>query len=96
MKVVGIKKLKNQLSQYVRLASRGETIFVTDRDEVVAELSPPRPGASRRVDDAVTARLIEEGWLTPAAERSDVPPASKPSMPTEELLRGLEKDRGDR
>lgn len=42
MKVVGIKQLKARLSEYVRLAKGGETVLVTERDEVVAELRPAR------------------------------------------------------
>jgi antitoxin (DNA-binding transcriptional repressor) of toxin-antitoxin stability system len=42
MKVVGIKQLKARLSEYIRLAKAGETVLVTERDEVVAELRPSR------------------------------------------------------
>lgn len=42
MKVVGVKRLKARLSEYVRLVKAGETILVTDRDEVVAEIRPAR------------------------------------------------------
>lgn len=42
MKVVGIKQLKAKLSEYVRLVKGGETVLVTERDEVVAELHPAR------------------------------------------------------
>ena len=45
MRAVGLKILKNKLSEYVRLAQGGETILVTDRDRVVAELVPPVRGA---------------------------------------------------
>lgn len=38
MKVVGIRELKDKLSAYVRLAKDGESVLVTDRGEVVAEL----------------------------------------------------------
>ena len=40
MKVVGIKQLKARLSEYIRLAKAGETVLVTERDEVVAEIRP--------------------------------------------------------
>jgi antitoxin (DNA-binding transcriptional repressor) of toxin-antitoxin stability system len=36
--------LKNRLSEYVRLFAVDETIVVTDRNPVVAEIVPPRPG----------------------------------------------------
>lgn len=39
---VGIKRLKARLSEYVRLAKQGETVLVTERDTVVAELRPAR------------------------------------------------------
>jgi antitoxin (DNA-binding transcriptional repressor) of toxin-antitoxin stability system len=42
MRSVGLKVLKNKLSEYVRLAGRGETVLVTDRDRVAAETVPPR------------------------------------------------------
>jgi prevent-host-death family protein len=38
---VGIRDLKNHLSEYVRLVRAGEVVMVTDRGEVVAELCPP-------------------------------------------------------
>jgi antitoxin (DNA-binding transcriptional repressor) of toxin-antitoxin stability system len=40
MRSVGLKTLKNKLSEYVRLAARGETVLV-DRDRVIAEIGPP-------------------------------------------------------
>jgi prevent-host-death family protein len=68
MKAVGIKQLKARLSEYVRLARRGETILVTDRDEVVAELCPAR--RQRVVGDEVEevlATLAETGEITRAS-----------------------------
>ena len=43
MREVGIRELKNRLSEYVRLVREGETVMVTDRGQVVAELRPPEP-----------------------------------------------------
>ena len=42
MKQVGLRELKNRLSEYVRLVRAGEHIQITDRGQVVAELIPPR------------------------------------------------------
>src|SRR5262245_15279073 len=42
MSAVGLRELKNRLSRYVQRAKSGETVLITDRGEVVAELSPPR------------------------------------------------------
>jgi len=41
MKAVGIRELKNSLSEYLRMVRRGEEILVTDRGTVVAEIRPP-------------------------------------------------------
>lgn len=38
MRAVGIRELKNKLSEYVRLVEAGESVLVTDRGMVVAEL----------------------------------------------------------
>jgi antitoxin (DNA-binding transcriptional repressor) of toxin-antitoxin stability system len=37
-----LKQIKAWLFEYVRLAKTGETVLVTERDEVVAELRPAR------------------------------------------------------
>jgi antitoxin (DNA-binding transcriptional repressor) of toxin-antitoxin stability system len=42
MKAVGVKQLKARLSEYLRLVKTGETVLITDREEVVAELRPAR------------------------------------------------------
>ena len=67
MRSVGLKVLKNKLSEYVRLVANGETVLVTDRDRVVAELVPPRPGRSPLLADAQLASAVREGWLVPPA-----------------------------
>ena len=56
MRAVGIKTLNNRLSKYVRLAASGETILVTDRDRVVAELGPLRESRSPILADALSCR----------------------------------------
>jgi len=68
MKSVGIKQLKSRLSEYLRLVRSGEIVFVTDRDEVVAELRPTR----RRLN---TGDSLDE-LLESLAERGDITRAS--------------------
>jgi antitoxin (DNA-binding transcriptional repressor) of toxin-antitoxin stability system len=96
MRAVGLKVLKNKLSEYVRLVQGGETILVTDRDRVVAELVPPRAGRSPAVADAVLAELVRKGWLTPAACPLTGPPARAPVIAFEELMREFDEARADR
>jgi antitoxin (DNA-binding transcriptional repressor) of toxin-antitoxin stability system len=70
MKAVGIKELKSRLSEYVRLARGGETILVSDRHEVVAELGPPRHQQPEPDSlEAVLDRLAERNLLVRAGER---------------------------
>ena len=81
MKSVGIKQLKSRLSEYLRVVRSGETVLVTDRDEVVAELRPPRrqPG---------TADSLEE-LLDSLAERGEVTRASLPKRRWKWRAKGL-------
>ena len=70
MKSVGVKQLKSRLSEYLRLVRGGETVLVTDRDEVVAEIRPAR----RRLDsmgslEEVLELLAERGEITRASLR---------------------------
>lgn len=96
MRAVGLKVLKNKLSEYVRLAQMGETILVTDRDRVVAEIVPPGAGRSPAVADAVLAELVRKGWVTPAARPLTGPPRRAPLIAFEELMRELDEARADR
>lgn len=97
MRTVGLKVLKNKLSEYVRLASQGERVLIADRDRVVAELVPPEPGRAERVSDAVLAGLVREGLVTPALTpgrplRVEHPRGARLA----EVLAELDADRGDR
>ena len=96
MRAVGIKVLKNRLSEYVRLAAAGEHVLVTDRDRVVAQLGPPPPQRAETVSDALLAQAVREGLITPAAI-SGPPPAPPPGvMSLDELLADLDQSREDR
>jgi antitoxin (DNA-binding transcriptional repressor) of toxin-antitoxin stability system len=96
MRAVGLKVLKNRLSEYVRLAAGGETILVTDRDRIVAELVPPRDGRSPLLADAHLAEAVRRGWITPPALPASGPPPRKPVARLRDLLRDLGRDREDR
>ena len=83
------------------MARAGEVILVSDRDEVVAELGPPRYQASPADSlDAILDRLAERGSLT----RSSLPIADLPPLPqglglspdvVRRLLDELREDRFD-
>ena len=65
MKAVGVKELKARLSEYLRAVKAGETLLITERSDVVAELRPvrSRPAAPGSIDDALDA-LAEAGEVS--------------------------------
>ena len=95
MRSVDLKVLKNKLSEYVRLAEAGETVLVTDRDRVVAELRPPAVDHRDWLSDPVIARMVREGSMTlPTA--SGPPPRPKPVMTSAARDEAIARDREDR
>jgi antitoxin (DNA-binding transcriptional repressor) of toxin-antitoxin stability system len=96
MRCIGVKALKNKLSEYLRLIAAGESVLVTDRDRVIAEMIPPREGRSPQSSDAVLADAVRKGWITPAILS---PGSSPPRLPVDRIsniLRDLEEDRAGR
>ncbi len=64
MRAVGVKKLKAKLSEYLRAVKAGETLLVTDRDEVVAEIRPVSGRLPPRDDvEDVLSGLAQAGEL---------------------------------
>ena len=96
MRSVGLKVLKNRLSEFVRLAASGETVLVTDRNRVVAEIVAPRPGRNLLSEDEFMASGLREGWLTPANIPPGDPPPRRPVMTLEEILKDLDEARAER
>ncbi len=96
VRAVGLKVLKNKLSEYVRLAAGGDTILVTDREQVVAELGPPRSTRGETVSDSMLAQLVREGVLTPALDRHAQIPEPSGLATLDEILAELDQTRADR
>lgn len=99
MKTVGIKELKNKLSEYVQIAKSGEIVMITYRGEVVAELRAARHSDDPLMDDPWFAEQVRLGLITPAK----VPPGTPlnlernyPRIPLEEILRDLDEMGEDR
>jgi len=66
MKSVGVKQLKARLSEYLRAVKAGEVVLVTDRDEVVAELRPPRQPPPILESEDTLQSLADAGEVTRA------------------------------
>ncbi len=95
MRTVGLKLLKDRLSEYIRLVSSGETVLVTDRDRVVAELRPPQ-GRGPLTSDAVLAEAMRRGWLSAPMMVREGPPGRAPVGTLAEVLGDLDASREDR
>lgn len=96
MRAVDLKTLRNRLSEYVCIAASGETILVTDRERVVAELVPPREGRNVVAQDAMLAEAVRRSWLTPALGSPGGPVARHPVTTLDGLLAEMAGDRADR
>jgi prevent-host-death family protein len=87
---VGVRELRQNLSQYLRRVSAGEHFEVTERNLPVAILAP-LPGSS-----SVLARLVSSGRIIPA--RLDLaelgPPPDRPR--TTSISEALAEQRRER
>ena len=96
MRAVGLKVLNSKLSEYVRLAASGETVLVTDRDQVLAELGPPQEPRSPTLADAFLAEAVRSGVVTPPRLAASGSPPPEPVAPLDDILADLDENRRDR
>lgn len=92
---VGIRELKNRLSEYIRLVRTGETVLVTDRGVVVAELRPPAIPMDEDPYPLLTIASREGRVRVGAPNRSDLYPEMGQVLPEGTALRWLDESRGD-
>lgn len=62
MQEVGIKALKDNLSQYIGLVRKGEIVIVKDRNEIVAEIRKPNQS---KVQNIFIQEAIQKGSILP-------------------------------
>jgi prevent-host-death family protein len=98
MKSMGVRELKNRLSEVVRAVKRGEHVLVTDRGTVVAELVPPGRARTDPSVPAGLARLAERGLARIGASNDpqlyrDLPPLDRRPPSSARLL---DEERGAR
>lgn len=96
MRTIGIRELKAHLSQVLRDVQAGETVLVTDRGHVVAEMRLPDDGTKgeSRVDRAI-ARLASSGDLRVAARAREPYRASPIRSAVGTAASMLDADRAD-
>ena len=91
---VGIRELKNRLSEYVRRVRRGEEFLVTDRGRVVAELRQPT-GVPRGAEYAGLIRHARAGRARLGAPNVAVSyPRVQRSLTPDNAQRLLDDERG--
>lgn len=92
---MGVRELKNRLSEYLRLVRSGEEILVTDRGQVVAELRQPSPRADLPYPGLMEA--IRQGRARlGVGNRPELYPALRSVMPAGAARRLLDEERGER
>lgn len=58
LKTVGIRKLKNSLSAYLREVRERSVMLITDRGRIVAEMRPPSKDY-----DHIRSDLLKQEWI---------------------------------
>jgi prevent-host-death family protein len=100
MTAIGIRELKNNLSEYVRAVQRGKSIAVTSHGRVVAELVPPRARSRQTKKKQLSRweRLVANGSVHPAVEDGDPFEGLAPEalVPPGSSQKWLDWSRGDK
>ena len=97
MKVVGVRELKDRLSEYLRLVSAGDRFLVTDHGEVVAELKKPGSDALTEGIPAGLADLASRGKIRLGAKQdASVYRKFKRATPEGTTQKILDEDRSGR
>lgn len=99
MKSAGVRDVKNRISYYLRMVSQGETVLVTDRGEVVAQLAPPPHATWPSIDsdEFALSQLARLGRLRQGRSVLSVGQVSLPSPNvTIDLAAMLDQIRSDR
>lgn len=99
MRQVALDTLRDRLDEYVEAAEAGETVLVTARDKVVAQIGPAlvqEQEPDELASEDKFADLIRRGLMTPARRPAGPLPQAPPIMPLSQLLEELDRDREDR
>lgn len=94
MRTVGVRDLKNRLSHYLRLVRNGESVLITDRGEVVAEVR--RADAAERRESGLD-ELVRRGLARPGGRNEPgLYPRMPPALQEGQAQRLLDLERGSR
>ena len=96
MIAVGIREIKNRLSEYLRRVREGEVVLVTDRGKVVAQLTKPNVGDIELDTDVAN---LEADGLVSSRGRDNSPEiyaGLSPVLPPGSAMPLLDADREER
>lgn len=96
MRAVGIRELKNRLSEYLRAVKRGERVLVTDRGQVVAELGPPQAYPEPPVPAGLAAMVRENTLQVGLPNSADAYPPQPPRATDGTTARLIDELRDER
>ena len=63
MITVGVKELKNRLSQYLQYVKNGEKVVITEHNKIIAEISLPEKTKEESKMEEKLKQLAEDGKL---------------------------------
>jgi antitoxin (DNA-binding transcriptional repressor) of toxin-antitoxin stability system len=95
LKTVGVKELKNRLSEYLREVKAGAVVLITERGTVVAELREPTAVSPPRGDMSLLREWAAEGRVHLPRALARTVPASSVKLPDGTAQRLLDLDRGE-
>lgn len=93
MKAVGIRELKNRLSEYLRAVRQGERVLITDRGQVIAELRQPSIGPESA---ELSSLLVREHTVIGLPNTADAYPVQPRRVPEGTGRRIIDELRGER
>ena len=97
MKSVGVRELKDRLSEHLRSVRGGERILVTDRGEVIAALTPPDATVNDPGLPPGLAALARRGIVTLASRAQSFKyPALNPLRLRRRSMEMVDDSRGPR
>ncbi len=96
--MVGIRNLKNSLSQYINLVKSGEKIIITDHGKIVAEIIPTK---GQSIKSALLEKYLSEqaenGKLLLSSGKKQIrKKEEKKEYDWEKIAKIYEKTRNDR
>ena len=95
MRQVSVTELKNQLSKYLRLVKKGETVEVLEHSVPVARIqavNPAEPGSEGHLE-----RLRRDGIILPARAEARPELLEQPPIPCQgDVAAAVIEGRGDR